>query len=284
MYIPVETDPKKAAGALHWAVAEMTERYQKFAEYQVRDLKGYNQKVSAISGVEDDTKPRKMPQIVIVVDELADLMMVAAGDVEDAICRLAQLARAAGIHMVIATQRPSVDVITGLIKANMPSRIAFSVSSGTDSRTILDMTGAEKLLGNGDMLFYPQGYQKPQRVQGPFVSDTEVEAVVEFLKNQSVVEYNTTLEEKMNSASGPGGASGGSERDAYFADAGKFVIEKDKGSIGMLQRWFKIGFNRAARIMDQLEEAGVVGPEEGTKPRKILMSMEQFEEFVDEYV
>lgn len=288
LFIPVVTDPKKAAGALHWAVAEMTERYQKFAEYQVRDLKGYNQKVEAIADVEDETKPQKLPQIVIIVDELADLMMVAPGDVEDAICRLAQLARAAGIHLIIATQRPSVDVITGLIKANMPSRIAFSVSSGVDSRTILDMNGAEKLLGNGDMLFYPQGYQKPLRVQGPFVSDTEVEAVVDFLKKQSTVVYNTEIEEKMNSASvGSGsfnGAGSGDERDAYFVDAGKFVIEKDKGSIGMLQRMFKIGFNRAARIMDQLEEAGVVGPEEGTKPRKILMSMSEFEEYIDEYV
>ncbi len=287
LFIPVVTDPKKAAGALHWAVAEMTERYQKFAEYQVRDLKGYNQKVESIKDIEDETKPQKLPQIVIVVDELADLMMVAPGDVEDAICRLAQLARAAGIHLIIATQRPSVDVITGLIKANMPSRIAFSVSSGVDSRTILDMNGAEKLLGNGDMLFYPQGYQKPLRVQGPFVSDTEVEAVVDFLKKQSTVVYNTDIADKMNSASTQAGASvagGGNERDAYFVDAGKFVIEKDKGSIGMLQRWFKIGFNRAARIMDQLEEAGVVGPEEGTKPRRILMSMEQFEEYVDEYV
>lgn len=284
LFIPVVTDPKKAAGALHWAVAEMTERYQKFAEYQVRDLKSYNQKVAAISDIEDETKPEKLPQIVIVVDELADLMMVAAGDVEDAICRLAQLARAAGIHMIIATQRPSVDVITGLIKANMPSRIAFSVSSGVDSRTILDMNGAEKLLGNGDMLFYPQGIQKPLRVQGPFVSDTEVEAVVNFLKKQNDVTYNTEIEEKMNTASSQGAGPGGGERDAYFVDAGKFVIEKDKGSIGMLQRWFKIGFNRAARIMDQLEEAGVVGPEEGTKPRKILMSMEEFENYVEEYV
>lgn len=289
LFIPVVTDPKKAAGALHWAVAEMTDRYQKFAEYQVRDLKGYNQKVEAIKDVEDETKPQKLPQIVIVVDELADLMMVAPGDVEDAICRLAQLARAAGIHLIIATQRPSVDVITGLIKANMPSRIAFSVSSGVDSRTILDMNGAEKLLGNGDMLFYPQGYQKPLRVQGPFVSDTEVEAVVDFLKKQSTVVYNTEIEEKMNSVS-VGGSSAGSgmgsadERDAYFVEAGKFVIEKDKGSIGMLQRMFKVGFNRAARIMDQLEEAGVVGPEEGTKPRKILMSMSEFEEYIDEYV
>ena len=289
LFIPVVTDPKKAAGALHWAVAEMTDRYQKFAEYQVRDLKGYNQKVEAIQDVEDETKPQKLPQIVIVVDELADLMMVAPGDVEDAICRLAQLARAAGIHLIIATQRPSVDVITGLIKANMPSRIAFSVSSGVDSRTILDMNGAEKLLGNGDMLFYPQGYQKPLRVQGPFVSDPEVEAVVDFLKKQSTVVYNTEIEEKMNSVSVGGGSGGGGmgsadERDAYFVEAGKFVIEKDKGSIGMLQRMFKIGFNRAARIMDQLEEAGVVGPEEGTKPRKILMSMSEFEEYIEEYV
>ncbi len=287
LFIPVVTDPKKAAGALHWAVSEMTERYQKFAEYQVRDLKGYNQKVEAIEDIEDETKPKKLPQIVIVVDELADLMMVAPGDVEDAICRLAQLARACGIHLIIATQRPSVDVITGLIKANMPSRIAFSVSSGVDSRTILDMNGAEKLLGNGDMLFYPQGYQKPLRVQGPFVSDTEVEAVVDFLKKQSTVVYNPDIEEKMNAVSGQsaGGAAGGdSERDPYFVDAGKLLIDKEKGSIGMLQRWFKIGFNRAARIMDQLEEAGVVGPEEGTKPRQILMSMEEFEAYIEEYV
>ncbi|MEG0962517.1 MAG: DNA translocase FtsK [Lachnospiraceae bacterium] len=288
LFIPVVTDPKKAAGALHWAVAEMTDRYQKFAEYQVRDLKGYNQKVEAIEEIEDETKPQKMPQIVIVVDELADLMMVAPGDVEDAICRLAQLARAAGIHLIIATQRPSVDVITGLIKANMPSRIAFSVSSGVDSRTILDMNGAEKLLGNGDMLFYPQGYQKPLRVQGPFVSDTEVEAVVDFLKKQSTVVYSAEMEEKMNRAVNGNesldGSSKGDDRDAYFVEAGKFVIEKDKGSIGMLQRMFKIGFNRAARIMDQLEESGVVGTEDGTKPRKILMSLSEFEEYVEEYI
>ncbi len=286
LLIPVVTDPKKAAGALHWAVAEMMDRYQKFADCQVRDLKGYNQKVAAIAQVDDETKPSKLPQIVVVVDELADLMMVAPGDVEDAICRLAQLARAAGIHLIIATQRPSVDVITGLIKANMPSRIAFSVSSGVDSRTILDMNGAEKLLGNGDMLFYPQGYQKPLRVQGPFVSDPEVEAVVDFLKKQSTVVYSSEIEEKMATASSGHGAGpgGGNERDAYFVEAGKFVIEKEKGSIGMLQRMFKVGFNRAARIMDQLEEAGVVGPEEGTKPRKILMSLSEFEEYVDEYV
>lgn len=291
LLIPVVTDPKKAAGALHWAVAEMTDRYQKFAEYNVRDLKGYNKKVESISDIEDENKPKKMPQIVIIVDELADLMMVAPGDVEDAICRLAQLARACGIHLVIATQRPSVNVITGLIKANMPSRIAFSVTSGVDSRTILDMNGAEKLLGKGDMLFYPQGFQKPLRVQGAFVSDKEVSDVVDFLtENNYQVTYDKDIEDKMKSAvsssmgGGSGFTSGGDDRDTYFVEAGKFVIEKEKGSIGMLQRMFKVGFNRAARIMDQLEEAGVVGPEEGTKPRKVLMSMEEFEQYVDEYV
>ncbi|MDD7024149.1 MAG: DNA translocase FtsK [Oscillospiraceae bacterium] len=290
LYIPVVTDPKKAAGALNWAVAEMMKRYELFAECNVRDLKGYNAKVDRPAD-EDETRPQKLPQIVIIVDELADLMMVAPGEVEDAICRLAQLARAAGIHLVIATQRPSVNVITGLIKANMPSRIAFSVSSGVDSRTILDMNGAEKLLGKGDMLFYPQGYQKPARVQGAFVSDEEVGAVVDFLtKENSVVTYNKDIEEKMNAVTEAGAAcagaagNGGPERDAYFVEAGKFIIEKDKASIGMLQRWFKIGFNRAARIMDQLAEAGVVGEEEGTKPRKVLMSMEEFEQYVDEYV
>ncbi|MBQ8663364.1 MAG: DNA translocase FtsK 4TM domain-containing protein [Eubacterium sp.] len=291
LLIPVVTDPKKAAGALHWAVAEMTDRYQKFAEYNVRDLKGYNKKVESVSDINDPDKPKKLPQIVIIVDELADLMMVAPGDVEDAICRLAQLARACGIHLVIATQRPSVNVITGLIKANMPSRIAFSVTSGVDSRTILDMNGAEKLLGKGDMLFYPQGFQKPLRVQGAFVSDKEVSDVVDFLtENNYQVTYDKEIEDKMKSAvnssmgGGSGFASGGDDRDTYFVEAGRFVIEKEKGSIGMLQRMFKVGFNRAARIMDQLEEAGVVGPEEGTKPRKVLMSMEAFEQYVDEYV
>ena len=281
LMIPVVTDPKKAAGALHWAVSEMMSRYQKFSDCQVRDLKGYNKK--AADGQNGEIQ--KMPQIVVVVDELADLMMVASKEVEDAICRLAQLARAAGIHLIIATQRPSVDVITGLIKANMPSRIAFAVSSSVDSRTILDMHGAEKLLGTGDMLFYPQGYPKPLRVQGPFVSDQEVEAVVDFLKDQSVAEYNEEVEEQVTAVSignSPGKAAPGgeSERDSYFIEAGKFVVEKEKGSIGMLQRMFKIGFNRAARIMDQLEEAGVVGPEEGTKPRKILMTKEEFEQFI----
>ena len=285
--IPVVTDPKKASGALNWAVAEMTGRYQKFAEYNVRDLKGYNKKVEAIKDIPDKDKPEKMPQIVIIVDELADLMMVAPGEVEDAICRLAQLARAAGIHLIIATQRPSVNVITGLIKANMPSRIAFSVSSGVDSRTIIDMVGAEKLLGKGDMLFYPQGYQKPARVQGAFVSDTEVSDVVEFLTSENGVSQGSAdIESKITQAQsmGCGDSSGESEIDEYFEKAGRFIIEKDKASIGMLQRLLKIGFNRAARIMDQLADAGVVGPEEGTKPRKILMSMEEFEDYIDNYV
>ncbi len=284
LMIPVVTDPKKAAAALNWAVAEMTNRYKKFADTGVRDLKGYN-KLAADSNDPDMTV---LPQIVVIVDELADLMMVSANEVEDAICRLTQLARAAGIHLIIATQRPSVDVITGLIKANMPSRVAFAVSSGVDSRTILDINGAEKLLGKGDMLFYPQGYTKPARVQGAFVSDKEVQAVTDFLRNQgSDASYN---EEAMNSidnmsvGGGPGGSSssdGGSDRDEYFVQAGNIIIEKEKASIGMLQRVFKIGFNRAARIMDQLCEAGVVGDEEGTKPRKVLMSKQEFDAYVN---
>ena len=283
LMIPVVTDPKKAAAALQWGVAEMTERYQKFADFNVRDLKGYNKKVEGMKG---DDAPAKMPQIVIIVDELADLMMVAAGEVEEAICRLAQLARAAGIHLIIATQRPSVDVITGLIKANMPSRVAFAVSSGVDSRTILDMNGAEKLLGKGDMLFYPQGYPKPARIQGAFVSDKEVSDVVSFLKNQVLGNtYNEDIEEKIQKfgSAGSGASGGAGERDQYFEEAARFIIDKDKASIGMLQRVFKIGFNRAARIMDQLCEAGIVGEEEGTKPRKVLMSMEQFEQYLEEY-
>lgn len=288
LLLPVVTDPKKAAGALHWAVSEMMDRYQKFADYGVRDMKGYNAKIKKIADIPDENKPQKMPYIVIIVDELADLMMAAPGDVEDAICRLAQLARAAGIHLIIATQRPSVNVITGLIKANMPSRIAFSVTSGIDSRTILDMNGAEKLLGKGDMLFYPQGLQKPVRVQGAFVSDSEVSAVVEFLTERNGVgEYSSAIEQQVaDAASGAGvssqDASAADDRDVYFADAAKLLIDKDKASVSMLQRYFKIGFNRAARIMDQLEEAGVVGPEEGTKPRKIMMSPEEFAQYEEE--
>ena len=287
LFIPVVTDPKKAAGALNWAVSEMMSRYNTFAEYSVRNLQEYNRKVEGMRIPEGEQRPEKMPQIIIIVDELADLMMVAPGEVEDAICRLAQLARAAGIHLIIATQRPSVNVITGLIKANMPSRIAFSVSSGVDSRTILDMNGAEKLLGKGDMLFYPQGYQKPARLQGAFVSDEEVSSIVDFLAEKNPgTQYNSQIEQQVNTASlsGGAGASSGDDRDAYFVDAGKFIIEKEKASIGMLQRMFKIGFNRAARIMDQLCDAGVVGPEEGTKPRKVLMSAEEFENYIEEYL
>lgn len=282
LMIPVVTDPKKAAAALNWAVQEMTDRYNKFAQFGVRDMKGYNERVEAAADVEDENKPTKLPQIVIIIDELADLMMVSSNEVEDAIVRLAQLARAAGIHLVIATQRPSVNVITGLIKANVPSRIAFSVSSGIDSRTIIDMYGAEKLLGKGDMLFYPQGYQKPARVQGAFVSDEEVSAVVEYLKSHcDGAEYSESI---TNHISNPGfeeSKAFGSDRDQYFAEAGKFIIEKERASIGMLQRVYKIGFNRAARIMDQLAEAGVVGPEEGTKPRKVMMTMEEFNNYLN---
>lgn len=292
LMIPVVTDPKKASAALNWGVTEMNDRYKKFADLNVRDLKGYNKAAEMGKTTPDGEPLQKLPQIVIIVDELADLMMVASGEVEESICRLAQLARACGIHLVIATQRPSVDVITGLIKANMPSRIAFSVSSGVDSRTILDMNGAEKLLGKGDMLFYPQGYTKPARVQGAFVSDSEVSDVVDFLKNQKLgnVTYNSDIEDQIKTMQfssggfGGAGASGGSDMDAYFAEAGKFVIEKEKASIGMLQRVFKIGFNRAARIVDQLEDAGVVGAEEGTKPRRILMSMEQFQNYLEEHM
>ena len=288
LLIPVVTDPRKAAGALNWAVAEMMKRYQLFAEYNVRDLTGFNEKVLELKG--EENAPKKMPQIVIIVDELADLMMVAPKDVEGAICRLAQLARAAGLHLILATQRPSVNVITGLIKANMPSRVAFAVSSGVDSRTIIDMNGAEKLLGKGDMLFYPTGYPKPVRVQGSFVSDQEVQKVVDYLiQNYGDATYSDELEEHMNADLGVDSGAAlvstseeSDNRDIYFTDAGRLIIEKEKASIGMLQRMFKIGFNRAARIMDQLAEAGVVGPEEGTKPRKVLMSKEEFEQFIQE--
>ena len=285
LMIPVVTDPKKAAGALNWAVAEMTDRYKKFADMNVRDLKGYNKKVDELN----DEEHKHLPQIVIIVDELADLMMVAAKEVEEAICRLAQLARACGIHLILATQRPSVDVITGLIKANMPSRVAFAVSSGIDSRTILDMNGAEKLLGKGDMLFYPQGYTKPARIQGAFVSDKEVSDVVEFIKDQRLHnEFSEQVSESVNKISSSPSASSASGDDSgydeLFVEAGYFIIEANKASIGNLQRKFRIGFNRAARIMDQLCDAGVVGAEQGTKPREVIMSSEQFEQFVEEYV
>ena len=298
LMIPVVTDPKKASGALSWAVSEMTQRYKKFADLSVRDLKGYNEKIAEQAKAEPD-KPglRPLPQIVIIVDELADLMMVAPGEVEDSICRLAQMARAAGLHLILATQRPSVNVITGVIKANVPSRIAFSVSSGVDSRTILDMIGAEKLLGRGDMLYYPAGIQKPLRVQGAFVSDKEVSAVVEFLtKQKNVIGGATEEADEINqhieaSASGKDKAAeseADSQEDDRFAldplfrEAGLLLAGKEKSSIGMLQRAFRIGFNRAARIMDQLAEAGLVGEEEGTKPRRVMMTEAEFEQYCDE--
>lgn len=273
----VVTDPKKAAGILNWAVAEMTSRYNKFAKAGARDIGSYNAKVE--SGQKDGEEPlEKMPQILIVIDELADLMMVAAKEVEEAICRLAQLARAAGIHMVIATQRPSVDVITGLIKANIPSRVALTVASGTDSRTIIDMNGAEKLLGNGDMLFYPAGYVKPVRVQGAYVSDEEIFETVEFIKNNSgEAEYDESIDAKLTTDQEAMSDGGDNDRDPLFADAGRLCIEKQKGSTSMIQRQFRVGFNRAARIMEQLYDAGIVGQEETNKPRKIIMTMEEFE-------
>lgn len=288
LMIPVVKDPKKASAALGWAVAEMTGRYQKFAEIGVRDIFSYNARIEK-AGKSDDPAFQKMPQIIIIVDEFADLMMVAPGEVEDAVCRLAQLARAAGIHLVLATQRPSVNVITGLIKANIPSRIALSVSSGVDSRTIIDSVGAEKLLGNGDMLFAPQNLPNPIRVQGAFVSDEERDGVVSFLKkNSDGPSYNSEVTAHIESAPAPGttgGSSSGSgqpDRDELFVEAGMFIIEKDKASIGLLQRMFRIGFNRAARIMDQLADASVVSGDEGTKARTILMSKEQFENYLEE--
>ncbi len=271
LLIPVVTDPKKAAGALYWAVQEMSERYQLFANSNVRDLSGYN-KYAEMEGL------NKLPQIVIVVDELADLMQVAAKDVEDAICRLAQMARAAGIHLILATQRPSVDVITGIIKANIPSRIAFAVSSGVDSRTIIDMNGAEKLVGKGDMLYYPVGLPKPIRVQGAFISDKEVEKVVEFLKASQKPNYDKSILEQISNEDKNDTQSNGdtADNDSLFEEALELVIEKEKASASMIQRRFRVGYNRAARIVDQLYEAGYIGPEEGSKPRKVNVSMDEY--------
>ena len=281
LLIPVVTDPKKAAAALNWAVAEMTSRYKKFAAYGVRDLSGYNEKIRGLTEEEREKEGLSvLPQILIIIDELADLMMVSASEVEDAIVRLTQLARACGMHLIIATQRPSVNVITGLIKANVPSRIAFSVSSGVDSRTIIDMNGAEKLLGKGDMLFFPQNLPKPIRVQGAFVSDEEVAKVTEFLKSQGEAEYNHSISKSLEREATEETGGSQSDRDELFAEAGSLVIETDKASIGFLQRKFRIGFNRAARIMDQLAAEHVVGEEEGTKARKVLMNMEEFEELL----
>ncbi len=274
---PVVTDAKEAAATLNWAVREMSDRYNKFTELGVRNIAGYNDKIKKVDNPEK-AGYAKMPYIVVIVDEFADLMMVASKDVEDAVCRLAQLARAAGIHLVLATQRPSVNVITGTIKANIPSRIAFSVSSAIDSRTILDRGGAEKLLGKGDMLFFPSGYSEPVRVQGAFVTDEEVSKVVDFLKdNNDRPQYNDNVTQVIEEDSKESEKDAKPDRDEYFEEAGRFVIDSDRAAAGQLQRRFSIGFNRAGRIIDQLHKAGVVGPAEGTKPRKILMSKNEFE-------
>lgn len=293
LLVPVVTDVKKASGALNWAIAEMDDRYERFAETGVNNLASYNRLMEEryFEAGNEGECPDRLPQIVIIVDELNDLMMTAnSKEVEASICRLTQLARASGIHVVLATQRPSVNVITGTIKANIPSRIAFSVSSIVDSRTIIDQAGAEKLLGKGDMLFYPQGYPKPVRLQGAYVSDREVNSVVDFVKSKcKEVKYNELISKHIeeNSAGAKPAAEAPKEKepqedefDEFFEEAGRYIIEKNKASIGMLQRAYKIGFNRAARIMDQLADEGVVGPEEGTKPRRILMTLAQFNAYV----
>ena len=277
LLIPVVTDPKKAAGALAWAVQEMDDRYNKFAQKGVRDLKGYNKAIEKEEGV------GKLPQIVIIVDELADLMMVAAKDVEEAICRLAQKARAAGMHLVIATQRPSVDVITGLIKANIPSRIAFAVSSQVDSRTILDSVGAEKLLGKGDMLFFPSGAPKPLRVQGAFVSDEEVEKIVDFVKQNGTATYSEDILESIEKNNKTDKeiaqeADEDDETDPFLMDAIETVVETGQASTSFIQRRFKVGYARAGRIIDQMEERGIISGYQGSKPREVLMSKERLEE------
>ncbi len=281
LLIPVVTDPKKAAGALAWAVQEMVNRYSLFASKGVRDIKGYNE------AVEKEGSGGKLPQIVIIIDELADLMMVAAKDVEDAICRLAQMARAAGMHLVIATQRPSVDVITGIIKANIPSRIAFAVSSQVDSRTILDMVGAEKLLGKGDMLFYPSGASKPTRVQGAFVSDKEVEKIVEFLKsNGGEANYNQDIIESIEKANTTDKEieqmKEEDETDPLLMEAIDTVVETGQASTSFIQRRFKVGYARAGRIIDQMEERGIISGYQGSKPREVLMTKERLDQLKTE--
>ncbi|MBQ7875921.1 MAG: DNA translocase FtsK [Clostridia bacterium] len=270
LLIPVVTDPRKAAGALNWAVQEMTKRYKMFADNNVRDIKGYNE-LASLNG------EKTLEQIIIIVDELADLMMVAPRDVEDAICRLAQMARAAGMHLVIATQRPSVDVITGVIKANVPSRIAFAVSSQIDSRTILDMGGAEKLLGKGDMLFLPMGASKPTRIQGAFISDKEVERIVEFVKNPDIKYDEDVLEKIESGVSGEKEPDGG-DADELLPQAIEIVVEAGQASASLLQRRLKVGYSRAGRLIDQLEARGIVGPHEGAKPRQVLISRTEYAE------
>ncbi len=278
LLIPVVTDPKRASGALNWAVSEMEKRYKQFAKLGVKDIFGFNEKIKTL----ETDEYTKLPQILIIIDELADLMMVASNEVEAAICRLAQLARACGIHLVIATQRPSVNVITGLIKANIPSRIAFAVSSGVDSRTILDMNGAEKLLGRGDMLFYPAGIPKPERIQGAFIDENEVAKVVaEISVDEADDDYTNNVQESLvNSTISGANMDSNDDKDEYFEQAARLIVEKQRASIGLLQRLLKIGFNRAARIMDQLFVAGIVGAEEGTKPRKVLVDESELEEIL----
>ena len=273
LLIPVVTDPRRAAGALNWAVQEMVKRYSMFATANVRDIKGYNE-YAALSG------DRQLEQIIIVIDELADLMMVSPHEVEDSICRLAQMARAAGMHLVIATQRPSVDVITGLIKANVPSRIAFSVSSQIDSRTILDMGGAEKLLGKGDMLFLPMGASKPTRLQGAFVSDKEIEKIVEFVKTDFSAHYNEDVIEHIENGVDERAGGDDSDADDLLPQAMEIVVELGQASASLLQRKLKVGYSRAGRLIDQLEERGVIGPHEGSKPRKVIMSRNEFHEMM----
>ena len=276
LLIPVVTDPRKAAGALQWAVNEMTNRYKLFADNNVRDLKGYNAWAK-----EHDSE--ELPQIIIIIDDLADLMMVAPNDVEDSICRLAQMARAAGMHLVIATQRPSVDVITGIIKANIPSRIAFAVRQFVDSKTILDMGGAEKLLGKGDMLYFPIGTSKPMRVQGCFVSDKEVEQIVEFVKGQNEANYDEDIIEKIERAGETPKAKDESvarEADVLLPRAVEMAIDAGQASVAMYQRHLKVGYQRAAKLIDQMEERGIIGPFDGTKPREVLVTKSQWNEMM----
>lgn len=276
LLIPVVTDPKKAAGALAWAVQEMENRYSLFASKNVRDIKGYNEELDKEGSTE------KLPQIVIIIDELADLMMVSSKEVEDSICRLAQKARAAGMHLVIATQRPSVDVITGIIKANIPSRISFAVSSQVDSRTILDMAGAEKLLGKGDMLFYPAGAAKPTRVQGAFISDKEVEKVVDFVKANGEATYNDDILEQIEKANSTDKEieeqENDDDTDPLLMEAIEVVVETGQASTSFIQRRFKVGYARAGRIIDQMEERGIISGYQGSKPREVLMTKERWAE------
>lgn len=282
LLVPVVTDPRKAAGALSWAVTEMLKRYKIFAANNVRDLGAYNALAASRGYVDDNDQPmEKMPQIVILIDELADLMMAAPNEVEDSICRLAQMARAAGMHLVIATQRPSVDVITGIIKANIPSRIAFAVSSQVDSRTILDMGGAEKLLGRGDMLFSPVGSQKPTRIQGCFVSDSEIESVVSFVKKTQEADYSENIEEEIEknavSEKGKDTSSDSEENtDPMMPEAIKCIVDTGQASTSLLQRRLRLGYARAGRLIDQMEQMGIVGPRDGSKPRQVLITHQQW--------